>query len=89
VQNQLHDVSGDVSRGVDAVQPILPEPLEDAVDVVQRGTGDAVEVVDRAVDLGQRLTSPDLLGDVALDSWDFAHDHAGDLGEAVLDLLPG
>jgi hypothetical protein len=89
VQERAEDAAGIVSWAVDHLQPVLPEDVEPFVDGVQHGVGDVLELTDRATDLVQRLSSPDLVGDVALDSWEHLHDHAGDLAGGLVDLLPG
>lgn len=68
-------------RFVDAAQARLA-PVAGAA---PRPVGDLLELASRATDVAQRLTSPDLVGDVALDGWAYARDRADEL----LGLLPG
>lgn len=84
-QSAAHEAVGAASRAVDAVEALLPDPAADAVDAVQDVTGVLLEYPDRLLDLGQRLTSPDLVGDVALDAYEVVHDCVDDL----LSALPG
>jgi hypothetical protein len=68
-------------RFVDAAQARL-EPLAGAA---PQPVGDLLELASRATDVAQRLTSPDLVGDIALDGWAYARDRA----DGLLGLLPG
>lgn len=68
--------SADVGRALDRISPRLPAPVGEVLEDVRQAAGTALEVADGAVDLAQRLTSVDLLGDVA-----------GDAAQVLGDLL--
>ena len=51
----------------DGLESVLPDPVAGALDTVQSGAGTVLEYGNRAVDLGQRVVSPDLWSDVGHD----------------------
>lgn len=69
VQDAAGAVAGTMSWFSDEVEQLLPQPVGDAVDDAQRIGGQLLEVANGFVDLTQRVTSPDLLGDVVGDAW--------------------
>lgn len=85
VQDVVAGGAGAVSDAVDGIEPLLPEPVAELVDDAQAAAGTALEVGNRATDLGQRLTSVDLWGDVALDGIDLVDAQVDDIAGAVAD----
>jgi hypothetical protein len=69
-QDAVGGGAGILSWLADEAEERLPDPVARVVDGTQDTAGVVLEVGDGLVDLGQRLTSPDLYGDLAGDAWD-------------------
>lgn len=69
VQAMASEVAGRVSWLADEVEDRLPTPVAGSIDRAQTAAGRLFEVANRFVDLTQRATSPDLVGDVVGDAW--------------------
>ena len=86
-QRAAQAVFDDAWALADGLEQIVPDPVASSIDAFQHLEGRIFEVGNGAIDMWQRMSSPDQLGDVALDSWAYARDHVDDLAEDARDLL--